>query len=358
MSVFKDAKTFANTFIYSLKDEDSGYNIERFLIEYITDADRINKTSDSFTPVRNEVKVRQTSAVLYRILMDKDVYLCINNVETPPSFKVFYAKDIKGDKQPKIFIDVTGLIVMNPKTGLYTVKGIDKLCSYLFSALIYLMYYRFTTKITGNANVIKSSAICFSKMFCTVMDSLRPVNYLENKDKIQYLSTVYFMMNIVGKDIKSARQSSVAVNKFNQRDCLNWDFYCDPTKDFNNIDLFITSLADNFKFKELTTDVFISKWINLFYRGTMYGLELLPAFLTILSNAYTGAYLNNQKLIENMCSRDMVDVCTTLLRVGSSCFEGYKYESGEISNIEAIIANQDKKELLQEEKQEVKNNAN
>ena len=88
MNNFRD-KTFANTFVYSKKDE-SGNSSEQQLIEFIKTADRINKESDAANYIRNMVKERVSSAVLYRVFMDKDTIISISkNKELPASFKVF-----------------------------------------------------------------------------------------------------------------------------------------------------------------------------------------------------------------------------------------------------------------------------
>ena len=50
--------------------------------------------------------------------------------------------------------------------------------------------------------------------------------------------------------------------------------------------------------------------------GTVFGLEYYPAFSAMITDAYVGGYLNNQKTIEKICGKDMVqyskDVITML----------------------------------------------
>ena len=121
-------KTYVNTFIYSKKDA-SGHSTEQALLEYILKCERINKKSDAFKSVLNDVKVRQTTSVLYRILMMDNVVLCYGTSELPASFKVFTAKDLRSsNKERKVFIDVTGLIKL--KNGYFGCSSIDKLCAY------------------------------------------------------------------------------------------------------------------------------------------------------------------------------------------------------------------------------------
>ena len=63
-------------------------------------------------------------------------------------------------------------------------------------------------------------------------------------------------------------------------------------------------------------DNFIDKWLFLYGSGTQFATEIYTAFANLLINAYVGAYLNNQKQIEKIAGRSMVEYCNVLFRVG------------------------------------------
>lgn len=332
-------KSYASTFIYSKKNE-SGHDTELALIKFIKLSQRVNKNSEAFKAIQNEIKVRQKTAILYRVLLMDEIVLCLSDKELPASFKVFQAKDIaigNGNQRPKVFIDVTGLFKL--ENGYYVCKEIDKLCTYLIDALIYLLYYNDTARLLSNSVIIKTSAICFTKLFVNVFDNLRVLGYSENRTKIVYITSVYYLYNIMQKDITSAQRTASSILSMNVKDTYAFDFYYQHEKDFENIDIFITFLTDTFKLKGMTTDVFISRWIMLYGKGTMYGLELLPSFLAIIANAYSGAYVNNQKSIELLCGREMIELSTTILRIGADSFDrGFKYESSTSEDLFASIS--------------------
>lgn len=321
-------KGYADTFIYGKKDP-SGYSAEAGLVEFIMKADRIDKNSEAFSRIDNDVKVRQTTAVLYRILMRDDVVLCIGKKELPASFKVFEARDIRSNgKTPKVFIDLTGIVKLD--NGYFVCKEIDKLCAYLISAMIYLTYHHGYDRLVTNNTVIKSSAICFTKLFTGVFDNLRVTGYNENRMKISYIVAVYYLYNIMGKDLSSAQKIATTLFSMNNKETNAYDYYYEEDKHFVNIDTFITFLAEMFKLKGMTTDVFLNRWLYMYGKGTLYGPELLPAFLSVITNAYSGSYINQQKTIENMCGRDMVTLSTELLRIGADLFEnGFNYNKEE-----------------------------
>jgi hypothetical protein len=188
------------------------------------------------------------------------------------------------------------------------------------------MYNNNPKSIVSNSSIVESSTICFAKLFTGVLDNLRVINYADKSIQIGYISAVYYLYNIMGKDIDFARKSAGSILGLNPRDSSAYDMYYDEEKDMLSIDTFITFLANTFKMKGLSTDVYLGRWIMLYGKGTMYGLELLPAFLVVIANAYSGSYINNQKMIETLCGREMVNCATMLLRVGASEYEdGFNY---------------------------------
>lgn len=320
----KSYKTFANTFIYTRKNA-GGSIAEQSLIEYIMKAERINKADDSFRPVLDAIKTRQTTAVLYRILLMDEVVLGIYDKELPASFKVFTATDVRsGNKSRKTFIDVSGLVRF--QNGYFVCKEIDKLCAYLIAALTNLIYYTEPARIYNNSVIVSTSTSCYVRLFTGIFDYLRLTNFNDNRTKISYIVAVYYLVTMMERDVRAATNTAASITQVPVRDAGAYDIYYNPEENFHNIDVFVTFLAETFKMKGLTTDVFIDRWIYLYGKGTMYGCELLPSFLNMITNAYSGSYINNQKKIETSCGRDMVTLTTSLLQVGSDMYDkGFNY---------------------------------
>lgn len=334
-------KSFSNTYIYTKTDE-SGKSTEQGLVEFILKSSkartRINKASSAFAPVLNMIKERQKTAVLYRVLMNPDVVLAISPTgrELTSSFKVFYATDVASAKRnKKIFIDVTGLI--KEESGYFTCKNIDTLCAYLFGAAVIGTYYIDNPKITNNASIVKFSSECFVKMFCGVLDGMRVTNFSENADKIAYVAAVYYLFGMVQKDLKTAESMAASIVGLDQKTANAYRYYYDE-ENLLNIDTLIAHLTATFNLKGLTTDIFINKWITLYGNGSLYATELMPVFLMTLTNAYSGAYINRQNIIENMCGRNMVTLSETLLRVCAEVYDkGFYYSKDD--NGEAYTEN-------------------
>ena len=96
-----------------------------------------------------------------------------------------------------------------------------------------------------------------------------------------------------------------------------YELYYDK-EDFTNIDTFIAMLVENFKLKGLTTEVFITRWMYHFAKGTEYGIDLFTSFCNMISAAYCGAYVVYQKQIEKCCGRSMIKLVVSILELGSA----------------------------------------
>ena len=65
-------------------------------------------------------------------------------------------------------------------------------------------------------------------------------------------------------------------------------------------------------------DNFVEKWIFLYKTGTQFALELFPAFATMMTNAFHGAYINNQKTIEKVVGNTLVSYTKNVIAKGGT----------------------------------------
>lgn len=320
MSISK--KTYADSYVYRKFPE-----YEKNLLEFVMTGERIDKRSERFEGIVIDVKRRQVTSVISRVLESDQVILCIGaRKELPAAFKVFTAKDVKMDQKPKVFIDVTNLVVL--KDGFYTCPKIDILCTYLLAAMNMLVYEKEPEKLLSSSVLNSTSMSCFVSMVLYILDYLRINGFAENRNKIAYVTAMYYQIHMLGKERdQTAKNNAVRVANGAIRDISTYEFFYD-LEDLQSIDTFIKSISDTFKLQGLTTDVFLEKWLWLIGKGTQFGTELYTAFSKILTDAFSGTYLNNQKNIEKCCGRNMVEYTNTLLRICSDCIDrGMYYES-------------------------------
>lgn len=306
-------KTYADVYLYGVG------NYEKKFMDFFIKSEIINKDIELFDIIKSEISRAQYSTVLLKTLMSDNVVLLYNRAESlPRSFKVFAAKDIKrGDRKTRVFIDMTDILVFGKDGSIkFNTKSTDVLISNLMSALANLIYYADAEKIVGNAKLVEYGTSCFASMFTHVIDYLRIGGVDRLREKCMYLSALYYQMTILNKEYsETIERRAKKISKINDRDAQIVSGIL-PDDTFTNIDTFIKAVAIVIRSESLKLDNFVERWIFLYHSGTQFGLELYPAFSTIITNAYGGAYLNNQKLIEKICGRDMVDYTNTLLRIG------------------------------------------
>ena len=326
--MFTKPKNFADCSLYA-KTNAEGLTAEKQLIDFLLNGQRINYGDPSFKNIRDNLKSRVNAAVLYRLLQNGGINFVIAKRELPSAFKIFYGRDPRSASRHKtIFVDVTGLIY--EQNGVFYCKDIDKFSTYLLGVLANYLYYLDNSKLLRNGNLQRASVSAFCKMFGGLLDYLRVTGYLENRPRILYITGVYFGTNVMGLDMATARKVSMIANKLTPQEAKAADYYYVAEDEFIDIDSFCNSIINTFKLKDLTTGVVLDRWYFLYGKGTHFALELYPAFLQTVLYAYSGTYLNNWKRIESVIGRDMTDIATMILKIGSeSIQQGFAYESAE-----------------------------
>lgn len=329
-----EKKTFDNSFFFTQYGEMDKHH--KNIAEFIIGAQRIeDKNGDAFRGILEDVKRSQKTSVLYSVLLRDDVVICVNKIEMPRAFKVFAAKDLKTDRQTKVFIDATGLISM--VNGYYVCKKPDVFATYLFQALGWLLYNNDTLKLMNDSTVTINGTYSFAALCDYLIGYFRFFGYQENRQKVIYLCSLYYLVHIMGKDNDLYTQG-LAAKVANITPSLASAYKLYYTDDcFKDIHSFITNLASVFKFKGLTTEVFISKWIYLYGEGTQYACELFTGFTNLMIATYCGVYIVNQKKVESLCAKYMVNFVNAIMKLGVDLYDK-RYMMGEaaLNDLEVI----------------------
>lgn len=305
-------KKVSDTYLYQV----GGY--EKRLYESFIKSEVLDKNDPSMENIRYDIKRGQNTSVLLKVFDSDNVVLLTNTTPQPRAFKVFAASDIKrGDNKTRIFIDVSYLIVNNG--GKYEIKpkDLDVLVSYLTSALAYLIYYADPDRIIDRTQLLECGTTCFATLFSFCIDTLRISGVDKSREKCLHLGALYYQNNILGKDFTDSVESRAKkISGLNAREIemLNVQM---PSDMFKNIKTFIDGTAKILRADSLKIDNFIEKWYFNCGSGTQFATELFPAFSTLITNTYCGAYLNNQKTLEKVLGKNIVEYTVALLRLGS-----------------------------------------
>lgn len=307
-------KTYINSYLYNVNSS----QYEKRLLDFVMKGEEINKLDESFEDIRYEVKRRQVSSSLVKVLDSKNVVLISSPMPLPKAFKVFTAKDVKGDKKLKVFIDCD---IIRKVNGKYVCNNIDIFIAYLVSAMNQFIYHIDPKRLIMRDEIISSGSRAFANLFTNIIDYLYKVSTVSStRDKCLYLSSLYYQVNLLQKDITdSVKHNARKVSGISEREEEILLLQLDENS-LDDINEFINSIARILKLSKLTLDAFVEKWIFLYGTGTQFALELYTAFATMITNAYVGCYINNQKTIEKIVGnggKDMVAFTNAILKVGA-----------------------------------------
>ncbi len=307
-------KNFGDSYLYNVG------NFEKTLMTFMMSAEVIDKNHPSFEDIKYEVKRRQVTSSLMKVLMSDNIILLRGNTGLSRAFKVFAAKDIiNGDNKTKVFIDVTDIIKSTDGNYSINSRNVDILVSYLLNAMNTFIYWTPQSgKLLNNVSLIDYGTRAFADMFTYIIDYLRVGGVDNVRERTKYLSALYYQCGLLCKDLTdSVRNRARKISGINQREADIVETLMGPNP-FKNIFTMINSLSKVLRIEgQLNLDNFIEKWAFVYGSGTQYGTELYTSFASILTNAYVGSYINNQKTIEKVLGRTLVDFTNALFKVGS-----------------------------------------
>lgn len=308
------AKTYNNTFIYTK------FPYEETIFRFLINANRIDKDSPKFEDIRYEFKKRQIDNSLLKILNSKNVILCESDtLPLNTQFRVMCSRDpkFKGSSDYKIFINCSGLIGL-ASDGNYKCKNIDILVSHIVNAMVAMIYHKAENQILST-QLINDSMEAFANLFTHIIDYLAKISVIPGvKSKCQFLSCMYFTENIIQKDFNNNYQHIAGkITNLSEREQDMIIAQCEDS-DFDTIKSFVAKLSEMLKIPNLKIDNVIDKWMYLYGSNTVFGLEYYPAFSAMLTDAYCGAYLNNQKTIEKVVGNTLVGYTKNVIAKGGS----------------------------------------
>ena len=312
------AKTYAGTYLYTQYSE-----YEKQIFSFMMSGEEIDKDTSDFDDIKYEVKKRQVSNSLVKVLESKEVILLRGEKPLPKAFKVFCAKDIKGPKKDKmkVFIDCSNIIEVDKESGRYVCRrnNIDIFISYLVSAMHTFIYYADEDRFTSNSKIMQVGAQAFASIFTHVIDySCKISNMATVKNKCMYLAALYYISNILGKDhtTDGARRVAMKISGLSERDAGIVDIQI-KAESMMNIKYFVETVASVLRLNKITLDVVVERWMSIYGTGTVFALEIFPAFASMITDAYVGAYINNQKTIEKIAGTSMTEFTKVILSIGA-----------------------------------------
>lgn len=321
-----DMKKISDSYLYQ------STNYDKELFKYLMEAERVDKSNKSFGDIIYSVK-QQSTAVISKVLMSNKVVLMIRDSGVSRVFKVLYLKDAKSDSADrKVFIDCSGII--KSSDGIYKCSKVGALISYLTAAMTYIIYYNNPKLITSSASLMKNGSSAFVDMMLYTLGYLKvPVTYADNKERMSFVLAEYYLSCVEGvptsgETIYNIAKSISGIKEKRTCDYLHTLFAFTLDEGHCDFNKFLAKFAEVFLDQKegsispknralLTTEAFVQRWMYMFGPSTFLGLECFVPFSEILTDCYTGAFLNQQNTIEKVVgSKVVVDFTNELLKIG------------------------------------------
>lgn len=307
-----EVKNFNDSYLYQKGEYGS------IIYETVIKAPRIDKTSEAFEDIRYIIKRNQFTAVLPRLLDSNNVVLILPATKPlPRSLKVFSVLDVKTDKRRRVFVDCSGYITEDHGKYILTNENSRSIIALLISALNCLIYYSDPSKVINNSRMLNAGTTAFAKLCANIIDYMRIGSAVNVRQKVLYLSAIYYQRSVLNKEItKSIIDRAVKISGLSKTDCDLIEMSV-QLNELTNANVYVEALKKIINVPGLKMDNFIDKWLFLYGSGTQFALELYPSFSSLLTNAYLLSGFNNQKQIEKLVGREMVDFTNALFTVGS-----------------------------------------
>lgn len=298
-------KTYNDCYLYN---KFPAYNT--ILFKAIMTNNILDKRMEVFKDIIYEVKRTRISQGLLTVLSSPKTVLIFPEKVLPKQFVTFVAKNPRDNKNLNLFIDCTNAIEV--KDSGYRVNDV-RLVSHLISGYFNMRYTRDGSKFMS-AYITKEAAQSFALLFTHIIDYVGKISIIEGaKDKCIYLAARYFLQNICEFEESRSREVARTIAGMSEVKENTVDFILENHKPFESLKSFVMYIKQVFKLDKLTVDVVVEKWMYLYGTGTIFALEYLPAFLTMITDAYCGAFINNQKTIEKICGKNMVMLSKDLI---------------------------------------------
>lgn len=308
-------KNYGTTYLYNK------FPYEEKIFKFIMNAEQIPVMDSSFDDVKYEFKKRQLSPALTKVLTSKNVILLSAKDGKPinTQFRVFCCKDVRSKSNDlKVFIDVTGLVYRDHESNDFKCRNIDILIADVLNAMVTLIYHKAEDKIL-TVTIVEQGMNAFSSLMTHVIDYLTKISAIPStKSKCQYLCCMYFVRNLLCRNFDTnMKRVAGRICGLSEREQDMIIAGVDEEDDFINIKFFIDCISGSIKAPSLKIDNIADKWMFLYGSNTPFAMEYFPAFSAMLTDAYTGAYMNNQKTIEKVIGNVLVSYTKSVIEKGS-----------------------------------------
>lgn len=314
----KKPKDLKDTLLYKAYPH---YGTQMF--KFVMECERIDTKSEEFADIAFDIKRRNVSSALPKVLTSANVVIGISEGKAlPKAFKVFVSEDPRDtSKRPKVFIDVSECV--DKVNGVYTCRHIEWLISYLVASMSSYLYELAPERLINNQVIVRDGAAAYSKLFSYILDRAYKTTTLKGvRKRVEYMCALYYQANLLGKNYNDPRQYdtmavvAMKVAGIDRREAQATEALM-PDNVFDDLNIFLENIGLIFGLKKLSTSGFVDDWMYAFGTGTTFAIEYFPAFSMMMTNTYLGGFIDQQLTIEKITGQNMVTFTKKVIEIGA-----------------------------------------
>lgn len=235
----------------------------------------------------------------------------------PTSMPFFLTKAPNGEICAIISIDIYGVLTKEKDSIRIDAK---KLYCLLESAYMARIIHLYGNPLSNSTSIITDGSHIYSSMFIRVLNKKYSLNVDKNRyHKVIFLASKFFLINILGlKDnnttfnyaIKNCPGGNILileeVNKMTSEE------------DFKNFETFINLLIKPelaLGFKDLNVRNYLEAFIIMYDASALLALESFPYFIYNINSVRTGAYINNQYVLDAIVDKSGGKIYNTIVDI-------------------------------------------
>lgn len=204
----------------------------------------------------------------------------------------------------KASVNITNQCIVN-KDGDMKIQSIT-LYALLNSGYIHLLCMNNFRSMQYNYKLLEYGALCYSKIFANIFIKRHSINTMPAiLDTVSYLAAKFFLLHIFRQKYTEhigniAKKCTRGMNDAMQQS-LDAQI---PEECFHTLTDFYTKLIEVVpQIAKTSLRDFIFAFVNTYGDSTLFAIEWLPAFLTMISNVQVGSFLNKKLYIENITQK-------------------------------------------------------
>lgn len=239
------------------------------------------------------------------------------NAKLPTCLPFFLTRNAHGGIIAVVSIDIYGSMDKDTQSIKIDPK---KLYCMMEGAYLAILSYENQHQLSTRTALINHGSAIYSLMFTRTLNKKYALNIDKSKyHKVMMLASKFFMINILGM-----KDNELTFN-YAIKNCPNGNVYSlkemneiIPTEAFNDINTFISALADpknGLNLKGLNTRNYLEAFITMYDGSNLLSLESFPYFIYNVMSVTNGAYINNQYVLETIVDNHGAKIYNDLLNI-------------------------------------------